>query len=175
MARRAPSRNPCRGAGPWGHTARVSTPASDAEHLARSARERGLTIAVAESLTGGALAQALAAAPDASAWFAGGVVAYTVRTKARVLGVPEGPVVTAATARRMAEGVRGLLAADLAAAVTGVGGPGEEEGHPPGTVFLAVATAEGTRVTELAFDGGPASVVRQTVAATLRALRAALD
>jgi nicotinamide-nucleotide amidase len=144
---------------------------ADAEAISRTALRRGITVAVAESLTGGALAQALAAAPDASTWFAGGVVAYTVPTKSRVLGVPEGPVVNAPTARRMAEGVRELLAADIAAAVTGVGGPGDEEGRPPGTVFLAIVTADSTRITEFAFDGDPASVVAQTVDATLRELR----
>lgn len=150
------------------HTRKMST---DAESIARIASERGLTVAVAESLTGGALAQAFAAAPDASEWFAGGVVAYTVRTKARVLGVPEGPVVNAPTARRMAEGVRELLGADIAAAVTGVGGPGPEEDRAPGTVFLAIVTADSTRITEFAFDGDPASVVQQTVDATLHAMR----
>lgn len=144
---------------------------ADAEAIARTASERGITVAVAESLTGGAIAQALAAAPDASDWFAGGVVAYTVRTKARVLGVPEGPVVNAPTARQMAQGVRELLDADIAAAVTGVGGPGDEEGRPPGTVFLAIVTVDSTRVTEFAFDGDAASVVAQTVDATLRELR----
>lgn len=149
----------------------AATPASDAEHIARTASARGLTIAVAESLTGGALAQALAKAPDASTWFAGGIVAYTVATKSRVLGVPEGPVVTAPTARRMAEGVLDLTGADVALAVTGVGGPGEEEGRPPGTVFLAIVTADSTRVSEFAFDGEPAAVVEQTVEAALHALR----
>src|SRR6478609_8040127 len=120
-------------------------PASDAELIARTASARGITVATAESLTGGALAQALAAAPDAAGWFAGGVVAYTVATKTRVLGVPEGPVVNAPTARVMAEGVRELTGADIAVAVTGVGGPDAEEGQPAGTVFLAVVTADSTR------------------------------
>jgi len=144
---------------------------TDAEAIAHTARRRGITVAVAESLTGGALAQALAAAPDASEWFLGGVVAYTVRTKARVLGVPEGPVVNAPTARQMAEGVRELLGADIGAAVTGVGGPGDDEGRPPGTVFLAIVTADSTRITEFAFNGDPASVITQTVDATLHELR----
>lgn len=146
-------------------------PASDADLIARTASARGLTIAVAESLTGGALAQALAKAPDAATWFAGGVVACTLATKDRVLGVPEGPVVTAPTARRMAEGVRELTGADVAVAVTGVGGPGDEEGQPSGTVYLAIVTADSTRVSEFAFEGDPASVVEQTVQASLHALR----
>lgn len=144
---------------------------TDAEAIARIARDRGITIAVAESLTGGALSQALAAAPEASEWFLGGVVAYTVHTKSRVLGVPEGPVVNAPTARRMAEGVLELLGADIALAVTGVGGPDVAERQPSGTVFLAIVTADSTRITEFAFDGDPASVVDQTVTATLQALR----
>lgn len=144
---------------------------TDAEHIAQSAMTRELTIAVAESLTGGAIAQALAKAPDAAEWFAGGVVAYSAQTKNRALGVPIGPVVTAPTARQMAEGVRELLATDVAVAVTGVGGPGHEEGRPPGTVYLAFVTADATRVMEFAFDGDPSSVVTQTVAAALRVLR----
>ena len=144
---------------------------SDAELIARTASARGLTIAVAESLTGGALAQELAKAPDAASWFAGGVVAYTLATKVRVLGLPEGPVVTAPAARRMAEGVRELTGADVGLAVTGVGGPGAEEGQPAGTVFLAIVTADSTRVTEFAFDGEPAAVVEQTVRAALHSLR----
>lgn len=144
---------------------------TDAEAIAHTVRDRGITIAVAESLTGGALSQAFAAAPEASDWFLGGVVAYTVRTKSRVLGVPEGPVVNAPTARRMAEGVRELLGADVALALTGLGGPDVTEGQPPGTVFLAIVTADSTRVTEFAFEGEPESVLEQTVAATLHALR----
>ncbi len=141
------------------------------ELIARTALTRDLRIAVAESLTGGALSQALAAAPDAGTWFAGGVVAYTVETKNRVLGVPVGPVVNAPTARQMAQGVLELLDADVALAVTGVGGPGEEEGHPAGTVYLAIVTADSTRITEFAFDGDPEQVVKQTVDASLEALR----
>ncbi len=141
------------------------------ELIARTALDRDLRIAVAESLTGGALSQALAAAPDAGTWFAGGVVAYTVETKNRVLGVPMGPVVNAPTARQMAQGVLELLEADVALAVTGVGGPGEEEGRPPGTVYLAIVTRDSTRITEFAFDGDPESVVTQTVDASLHALQ----
>lgn len=143
----------------------------DAQRIGDAALRAELSIAVAESLTGGAIAQALAKAPDASTWFAGGVVAYTVETKHRVLGVPMGPVVTAPTARQMAEGVRELLGADIGVAVTGVGGPGHEEGRPPGTVYLACATVTGTRVYEHAFDGEPEHIVEQTVQAALRALR----
>ncbi len=148
---------------------------TDAERIARAAGASGVTIAVAESLTGGAIAQALAKAPDASEWFAGGVVAYSVETKNRALGVPVGPVVTGPVARQMAEGVRELVGADVAVAVTGVGGPDVEEARPPGTVFMAVSHGEETHVSEHAFEGEPGEIVEQTVAAALLALRDALD
>lgn len=152
----------------------MSDIAADSARIAEVALRRGLTIVVAESFTGGALAQAFAHAPDAGAWFAGGVVAVTRDAKQRALGVPVGPVVSAPVARMMAEGARELVGADIAVAVTGVGGPGDEEGRPQGTVYLAVVSHDATRVSEFAFEGEPSSVVEQTVAAALRALRADL-
>jgi nicotinamide-nucleotide amidase len=96
-------------------------------------------LAIAESLTGGGLSQSFAAAPGSSGWFLGGVVAYQKPVKFAVLGVPEGPVVSEAAAVAMAEGVRALLGADVAAAVTGAGGPDGQDGQPPGTVWVAVS------------------------------------
>lgn len=101
--------------------------------------ERGLTLAVAESLTGGLVAARLVNVPGASGWFRGGVVAYASDVKRSVLEVPEGPVVSAAAARAMAAGVRRVLGADIGLAVTGVAGPDPQDGERPGTVFLAVA------------------------------------
>jgi nicotinamide-nucleotide amidase len=135
---------------------------------------RGMTVAVAESLTGGALSGALAKAEDAGEWFAGGVVAYTHATKYRVLGVPEGPVVTPAAARAMAVGVLELTGADVAVAVTGVGGPGDEEGRPPGTVFICTATRAATHDFAHVFDGDPEEVVALTIEHALRHLSEAL-
>ncbi|MFZ5850450.1 MAG: CinA family protein [Actinomycetota bacterium] len=108
-----------------------------ATQLADLAARRGLTVAVAESLTGGLLASRLAAAPGASTWFAGGIVAYARAVKHDLLGVPPGPVVSGPAARAMAGSVARLLGADVALGVTGVGGPGEQDGEPPGTVFVA--------------------------------------
>jgi nicotinamide-nucleotide amidase len=141
-----------------------------AEAVRARALEHGLTVAVAESLTGGALSAALAKAGDAQDWFAGGVAAYRNATKYQVLGVPEGPVVTPDAARAMALGVLELLGADLAVAVTGVGGPGPEEGRPSGTVFICAAS--GSRVLDAAheFDGDPDAVVEQTIEHALRLL-----
>lgn len=145
---------------------------STTDEIARRLGQSGRRVAVAESLTSGAIASALGAGPEASSWFAGGVVAYQTPVKWRVLDVPEGPVVTRQAAIAMAEGVRDLLGVEVGLAVTGVGGPGAEEGQPPGTVFVAVAGAvappgEGgdgvTRVEELHLDGGPEEILDATV------------
>lgn len=131
--------------------------------IAERAAAQALTIACAESLTSGAIAAALGRGEDAASWFAGGVVAYSSAVKFDVLGVDEGPVVCASCAQQMAEGVRRLLAADAAVAVTGVGGPGEEEGEPAGTVYVATCVQGKSEVTHHRFDGDPAEVVEQTV------------
>jgi nicotinamide-nucleotide amidase len=145
-----------------------------AEAAGRSAHDRGVSVAVAESLTGGAIAQQLAKAADAGDWFAGGVVAYRNETKYRVLAVPEGPVVSPGCARAMALGVLYLTDADAAVAVTGVGGPGPEEGQAAGTVFLATATREGVHDVALTLGGGPEEVVASTVEHALRHLADAI-
>ena len=102
-------------------------------------RERGWTLGVAESLTGGLVGARLAAIPGASEVFRGSVVAYSSEVKFDLLGVPEGPVVTEAAAKAMAEGARKYLKADVGLAVTGVAGPAEQEGQPVGTVYLGIA------------------------------------
>lgn len=140
----------------------------DAERLARHLQQHGLTLAVAESLTCGALASAIGAVGEASEWFKGGVVAYMHDAKYRLLGVPPGPVVTDACARQMASGARSLLAAEVAVAVTGVGGPGPEEGKPAGTVFIGVAAPDGIASREYHFAGDPEQVLGATVRAALR-------
>lgn len=141
-----------------------------ARSIATIAQQRGIVVTVAESLTGGALAQALAKAPDAGDWFAGGVVAYRPATKFDVLAVPEGPVVTAATARAMARGVAALTGAEAAVAVTGVGGPGPEEGEPAGTVYVCALVRTTENAARHDFVGDPDRVVEQTVLEALRLL-----
>jgi nicotinamide-nucleotide amidase len=100
---------------------------------------RGLTLAVAESLTGGLVAARLVNVPGASHWFRGGIVAYASDVKRSLLDVPEGPVVSEVAAAAMAEGVRSALGADVGLGVTGVAGPEPQDGERPGTVFLAIA------------------------------------
>ncbi len=115
--------------------------------------ERGLTVAVAESLTGGYVAGRLCAVPGASQTFQGGVVAYQSRIKFELLGLAEGPVVTEGAALAMAHGVRRLLGADIGLATTGVAGPDEAEGQPVGTVCLAVAGSEAERAATVRLPG----------------------
>src|SRR5690348_11417735 len=135
-----------------------------ASRIAHLASDRGVVVAVAESLTSGAIASRLGAGEDAASWFAGGVVAYQEPVKFELLGVPEGPVVTAECATAMAAGVRRLTGADVAVAVTGVGGPDPSEGKPAGTVFVAVDRDSGATAQERHFRGGPEEVLEATVA-----------
>jgi nicotinamide-nucleotide amidase len=128
-------------------------------------------IAVAESLTGGMVASALAAAPQSSRWFRGGVVAYASDVKHELLDVPPGPVVSPQAARAMADGVRRLLKADVAVALTGAAGPDGQDGQPPGTVFIGLSDETGTHVEHRCFDrSDPAEVCAEAVAGALRLL-----
>lgn len=135
--------------------------------VADVACRRGVSVAVAESLTGGLLASALARAEGASEWFHGGVVAYASAVKHELLRVRPGPVVAEAAVVEMARHVAELLGADVGVAVSGVGGPDPQDGEPPGTVWIAVATETATTARLHHFDGDPASVCGATVAAAL--------
>jgi nicotinamide-nucleotide amidase len=99
----------------------------------------GLTLGLAESLTGGLIASRLVNVVGASSWFRGAVVSYASEVKYDVLGVPEGPVVSPEAAQAMAEGARRVLGADVGLAVTGVAGPDSQDGQAPGTVYVGLA------------------------------------
>jgi nicotinamide-nucleotide amidase len=103
---------------------------------------RGLTLAVAESMTGGLVASRLVDVPGSGDWFRGGVVSYGSEVKFELLGVTPGPVVSASCAEEMAQGVRRLLGADVGLSVTGVAGPTTQEGQPVGTVYLGIALGD---------------------------------
>jgi nicotinamide-nucleotide amidase len=133
-------------------------------------KRRNLSLAVAESLTGGLLSNRLAAAPDSSEWFAGGVVAYSRKVKHTLLAVPPGPVVSAEAALAMASGAAHVLQADVAVAVTGVGGPDEQDGEPPGTVWLAVYNGGSAWSASYHFDGSPVEICERTCDKALQAL-----
>jgi nicotinamide-nucleotide amidase len=136
----------------------------------------GLTLAVAESLTGGLLADAVVSVPGASAVFLGGVVSYATASKAGVLGVApellkERGAPDPEVARAMAHGVRRLFGASISAATTGVAGPDAQDGKDPGTVFVAVAwgDVEGRddEVRQFLFHGSRSEVRAQSVSSAI--------
>lgn len=143
--------------------------------LAATAGRCGWTVGCAESLTSGAIASALGAGPEASQWFRGGVVAYAVEVKHELLGVPDVPVVTREAALAMAQGARARLGADVAVAVTGVGGPEPQDGLEPGTVWFGVAWPGGEHAERHVLDGSPAEVVERTTARALEVLASAVE
>lgn len=105
-------------------------------------RKRQMTLAVAESVTGGLVAKRLTDVAGASEVFRGGIVSYASDVKFAVLGVPEGPVVSAEAAKAMAAGVRKLMGADVGLALTGVAGPAQQESRPVGSLFVGLAIGE---------------------------------
>jgi nicotinamide-nucleotide amidase len=115
--------------------------------------ERGLTLGVAESLTGGLVGSRLAETEGASKWFRGSIVAYDSKVKFDLLDVPEGPVVSAEAAEAMARGACRALEAGVGIAVTGVAGPATQDDQPVGTVFMAVALDGKVESSEAHFAG----------------------
>ena len=123
--------------------------------VGRLLTEEGVTLALAESCTGGLLAKRLTDVAGSSAYFIEGLVTYSNESKERLLGVPaemllEHGAVSEPVARKMAESVRALAGADYGLSVTGIAGPdGGTEEKPVGLVFLGLADAEGTMVERL--------------------------
>ncbi|MFJ9828562.1 CinA family protein [Streptomyces sp. NPDC101160] len=145
--------------------------------------ERGHTLAVAESLTGGLVAATLVDAPGASKAFRGSVTAYATPLKEQLLGVDgtllaERGAVDPEVALQMAAGVRDRLGADWGAATTGVAGPEPQDGQPVGTVYVAVAGPPGEaagaagagKVASLRLNGGRAEIRRESVRSVLELL-----
>jgi nicotinamide-nucleotide amidase len=104
---------------------------------------RGLTLGVAESLTGGLVGSRLTAVAGASEWFRGSLVVYASEVKRKLLGVGDGPVVSERAAIEMAVGVAATLGADIGLALTGVAGPAEQDGEPVGTVWIGLSGLPG--------------------------------
>ncbi len=147
------------------------------EIVGREMAARGITVAAAESCTGGLLTSRLTDVPGSSEFVAGSVVSYTDRVKAEVLGVS--PAVLAAegavswpAARQMAEGVRRVLGTDLGVSVTGFAGPGGgTEENPVGTVYIAVAGPAGVKAVMRHFRGTRKQVKFRASQAALEMLR----
>jgi nicotinamide-nucleotide amidase len=134
-------------------------------------RERGLSLGLAESVTGGLVAGRLTSVPGASDVFRGGVVSYASAVKFDVLSVPEGPVVSAEAAEAMAEGARRVLGADVAMSLTGVAGPAEQDGMPVGTLFVGIADARGSVSHQLRMPGQRDQMRQMSVISALDLLR----
>jgi nicotinamide-nucleotide amidase len=116
-------------------------------------RARGLSLGVAESLTGGLVGARITAVAGASDFFRGAIVSYDSAVKRDLLGVGDGPVVSESAATAMAVGAARVLGADVGLAVTGVAGPAEQDGQPVGTVWLGLAMAGKASATLLHLPG----------------------
>jgi len=147
-----------------------------AERLQAICLGRELTVAVAESCTGGLVADAITDIPGSSGYFLGGVVSYADSAKTALLDVPTEVLeahgaVSAQVGRAMAEGARERFSADLAAAVTGVAGPdGGTEAKPVGLTYVAVAAAQGVDIRRFVWNGDRSANKEASAAAVLEIL-----
>ena len=143
-------------------------------------RERGQTVATAESLTGGLVCASLVDVEGASDVVRGGVVAYAADLKCSLLGIDADHIdregtVDPEVAEAMAEGVRKLTGATWGVATTGVAGPGPAEGKEAGTVYVAVAGADGLESRRLALAGNRSDIREQAVSECLSLLLARVE
>jgi nicotinamide-nucleotide amidase len=170
------SRSPNRVGPSGGAPAAEESGALLARQLGDLLRERGLTVAVAESCTGGMVGSLITDQPGSSAYFLGGVIAYSDAVKRDELGVPAALLkrvgaVSAEVAQAMADGARSRFGADLAVGVTGIAGPDADgSGKPVGLTYVAVASEHGSPAHEYTFTGDRWSNRRQAAAEALRLL-----
>ena len=141
------------------------------EALVERLKARAITLATAESCTGGLLGKLITDVPGSSAVYPGGVISYCSRVKHEILGVDQndldtlGPV-SATVAQQMAENARRVVGADLGVGITGIAGPNSDgTGRPVGLVFLAASDGQLTLVRERRFDGDRAAVREQAAEA----------
>lgn len=138
-------------------------------------RARGATLAVAESMTGGMITSRLTDVPGSSEVLRGGVVSYASDVKRTLLGVAEGPVVSAAAAEAMADGVRRLLGADVGLSITGVAGPADQDDQPPGTVFVGWTLGDAVHSRRLSLFGDRKRIRAYGTISALDVLRRAIS
>jgi competence/damage-inducible protein CinA-like protein len=164
-----------------GHYLFAETEAPVAELVLDLCRERRLTLATAESCTGGMVAERLTEVPGASDVFVGSVVAYADSVKASELGVPDDVLarhgaVSAEAAAAMAAGARERLGADLAVAVTGIAGPGGGTAEKPvGLVYHHAVSPDGSRAVDFQFPGDREGIRRRATATALHLVRRLLS
>jgi nicotinamide-nucleotide amidase len=148
------------------------------EQVAELLREGGLTIATAESCTGGLLAARLTDLPGSSEYVAGGLVVYSNEAKTALAGVPEALIesvgaVSAEVAEALADGARSRVGADVGVGITGIAGPGGgSESKPVGLVWLSVAGPDGARITRsTTLPGGRADVRDRSTTVAMHLVR----
>ena len=159
-----------------------------AQEVVALARRRGVWLAFAESITGGAISDAVVSVPGASEVFLGSVVAYSTELKRQLLGVTEQQLavsgaVSKGVAEQMVLGVAGLVCDAvatqprplLALAITGVAGPTEQDGQPLGTVWVSVSLGLELRSHQLHLSGDRAAVRSAAVRAALELIREVLQ
>lgn len=144
--------------------------------LGRLLKEHGLTVSAAESCTGGEIAHLFTSVPGSSAYFLGSVTSYAISVKEKVLGVPAQTiekygVVSSEVVAAMAEGVRKLTGSDYSVATTGLAGPGGDEFHPEGTVWVGVATPKGTKTIQYCYKNDRLRNIERFAASALNFLR----
>ena len=138
-------------------------------------RSRGLTLGLAESVTGGLVSGRLTNIPGSSDVLRGSVVSYASEVKFDLLGVANGPVVSESAAIEMAVGAKRVLGSSIGLALTGVAGPAEQEGHKPGTLFVGLALPDGSTQSSMLQLPGNRDTMRQlSVISALDMLRRAI-
>lgn len=145
--------------------------------VGRLLRQKELTLATAESCTGGLIAARLTDLPGSSQYFKGGVVSYSNELKEKFLGVPrqileKHGAVSRETALAMAEGIRNRASSDIGLSVTGIAGPGGDTPDKPlGLVYIALSAASGIQCGRYIFPGNRAGVRQGTVNVALNTVR----
>ena len=134
-------------------------------------RQRGMSLGLAESVTGGLVGARITAVPGASEVFRGSIVSYASEVKFSLLGVPEGPVVNPETAAAMAVGAQRVLGADVALGLTGVAGPAEQDGQPVGTLHVGLAIGDEVTTATLRMPGQREQMRQMSVISALDLLR----
>ena len=148
--------------------------------IGRILKANSLTLAAAESCTGGEIAHLITTVPGSSAYFLGSVTSYAISVKENVLGVPENTikekgVVSSEVAAAMAEGVRKVVGSDYAVATTGLAGPGGDEFNPEGTVWIAVASPDKTVTEKKVYSADRKRNIERFAASALDLLRRCLE
>jgi nicotinamide-nucleotide amidase len=144
-------------------------------------KEKGLTVAVAESCTGGLISSRITNISGASEYFMAGVITYSNKAKTSFLSVPEDVIerhgaVSHETAELMAEGVKNATGVDIGVSVTGIAGPmGGTSEKPVGTVFIGLASKEGVKARNFLFSGNRLEIKQKTSESALIFLKDYLE